>query len=275
MGNSDLEAQIDEFPCIFPASKEIGFQRRVRSRLPPPAESRANRRLAEGRSRAALGSSSLPGVIGIPVTIAGVSSPRRRCQARHPDAAPMAAPVPPPAAAPIAGPSPLHLVAVWTRDCRPARNRDRRRTRIGLTRPKSSRGASQNKRSGQHRSGMRSPGRCHRPAARRENNRIRHHYRDRRRPRSAAWRRLPAGCRSQARDWHPRELPPAPPRNSPSAAPCREKRVSGPQHDEAAGAQRSPRLPSPRCRHRAGSPGRATERTLGGVRRSNRQRRGA
>jgi hypothetical protein len=24
MGNSDLEAQIDEFPCIFPASKEIG-----------------------------------------------------------------------------------------------------------------------------------------------------------------------------------------------------------------------------------------------------------
>ena len=40
MGNRMSEAKIDEFPCIFPASREFpGFPRRVRSRLPPPAES--------------------------------------------------------------------------------------------------------------------------------------------------------------------------------------------------------------------------------------------
>src|SRR6516165_1668305 len=41
MGNLMSEAKIDEFPCIFPASREFpGFPRRVRSRLPPPAVSR-------------------------------------------------------------------------------------------------------------------------------------------------------------------------------------------------------------------------------------------
>src|SRR5499426_1826658 len=40
------EAKIDEFPCIFPASREIGLQRRVRSRLPPPAESQVRTSLS-------------------------------------------------------------------------------------------------------------------------------------------------------------------------------------------------------------------------------------
>jgi anti-sigma factor ChrR (cupin superfamily) len=50
-----LKAKFDKFPCIFPASREIALQRRVRSRLPPPAASpvRTSARLTvpPGRSR--------------------------------------------------------------------------------------------------------------------------------------------------------------------------------------------------------------------------------